>query len=400
MLTKIKSNRLGEILVRKGIITHEQLKVAIQEQSHRRKISHIDQAQSSQSSCLGEILTELGFVDRKQLKRGLNWQLVLRKITMALALCAPLLGSGFAKAATTTSKAIVSVPATIQAEDFSASKGVVNQTTTDSGGGLNASSIGAGDWMNYITSPVNIPATGEYIVSYRVSSLNGGGSFLFVNVGAAITKIDRIAVPKTGAWQTWVTIQRKVTLKAGPHYFGIQSVVGGFNINWFKITSVASTSTKPASSTAATVSSIPSSKSSAASSKSSSSVASVKSSAASSKVSSVATSSKAAVSSSKSSAKSSSSSSSLPAGYNHLEGPVGLSWIAPKQREDKSILDIVELGGYQIRYKKIADSKYTTVVINDAWTTTYNFTVTEGDYIVQIAAFDKLGILSDFSSFQ
>jgi hypothetical protein len=90
----------------------------------------------------------------------------------------------------------------------------------------------------------------------------------------------------------------------------------------------------------------------------------------------------------------------LPAGYTHLEGPVGLSWIAPKQREDKSLLDIIELGGYQIRYKTVSDTKYTYVVINDAWTTTYNFSWLEGDYIIQIAAFDKLGILSDFSNFQ
>ena len=78
---------------------------------------------------------------------------------------------------------------------------------------------------------------------------------------------------------------------------------------------------------------------------------------------------------------------------------MGLSWAAPTQRENKAVLDITELGGYQLRYKSLTEKNYTYVVINDPWTRTYNFSWLEGDYVFQIAAFDKLGVLSDFTYF-
>jgi hypothetical protein len=413
MLTKFKLNRSGEILVSRANSTHEQLKFANDGQKNRRNLIYSNNSQVPQATCLGEILTELEFINRAQLKRGLNWQVVLRKMTMALALCAPLMGAGQANAQTKSALKIVGIPTTVQAEDFSYALGVKTETTTDSGGGSNLGAIDTGNVIKYLNHSVNIPTTGEYIVSYRVSSLHGGGSFLFNNVGGSITKIDRVVVPKTGGWQTWVTVQRRITLKSGPHRFSIMPVVGGFNINWFRITTAASTIPKPGSS--AGVSSTANNTNGGTVSSRASSVSVIKSSAAtSSKRSSVASSaasmskvsSKSSALSSKSSSKSSSkvsssskSSSSLAAGYTHVDGPVGLSWIAPKQREDRSLLDITELGGYQLRYKSTTDTKYTYVIINDPWTTTHNFSWLEGDYIFQVAAFDRLGMLSDFSDF-
>lgn len=397
MLTKFKSNRLGEILVRKGIISREQLKTAIHEQHLRKKFLHPQHSTVRQSTCLGEILIELGFVDRTKLKRGLNWQLILRKITMALAFCAPLLGSGTAAAA--TSKTIMSVPATIQGEDFISSSGVKNAITSDVGGGAATGSINNGDWMNYVDKQVNLPVTGYYIISYRVASLRGGGSFVFTNIANRVTRIDTVAVPKTGGWQTWVTIQRKVYLKRGPHYFGIQAVNGGFNLNWFSITNASATITSSTSS--ASKSSLNSSQPIIVSSSKSSAATSSKATVTSSSKATISSSSKTAVaSSSKSSAATSSKSvASTDSLYTHIAGPLGLTWIAPKYRENKAILDITELGGYQLRYKLLKDTSFTYVTISDPWTNTYNFSWLEGDYVFQIAAFDKLGILSDFANF-
>lgn len=406
MLTKFKSNRLGEILVRKGIISREQLKAAIHEQHLRKKFLHPQHSTIRQSTCLGEILTELGFIDRAQLKRGLNWQLILRKMAMVLALCAPLFGAGNNAHAAVSTKTILNVPATIQAEDFLSASGVKNVLTADIGGGAITGSINAGDWMNYVNKQVNIPTAGYYIISYRVSSLYGGGSFIFTNIANKVTTIDTIAVPKTGSWLTWTTLQRKVYLKAGPHYFGIQVLKGGFNFNWFKIAS-ASTSTASSTSSASksSLSSsqpiiVSSSKSSASSNKSSAATTSKATVSSSSKVA-VSSSSKAAVaSSSKSSlASSKSSAASTDSLYTHVEGTVGLTWIAPKYRENKTILDITELGGYQLRYKLLTDKAFTYVTISDPWTNSYNFSWLEGDYIFQIAAFDKLGVVSDFANF-
>ncbi len=350
---------------------------------------------------------------------------ILRKLTMALALCAPLLGASHAEAQAD----LYTIPVTIQAEDFSSGSGVKNETSTDVNGGLYTAYINTGDWMNYLNHKVVIPVTGEYLISYRVSSPYEGSSFTFNNIGlsGSVNKINRVNVPKTGGVQEWTTVQRTAILKAGPHYFGVRAGNGGFTLNWIRITSVSRSSSSSSSSSSKVASSSSSVASVASSSLAASSLAAssvVKSSlssskaassapaaVSSSKASSVAVSSSSLASSSKvsssslssssvsSKASSSSSSAQAANGYTQISGPVGLTWIAPKLREDKSSLDITELGGYRLRYKSVEDSKYTYITINDPWTTTYNFSWLEGSYIFEIAAFDDAGLLSDFSSF-
>jgi hypothetical protein len=83
-----------------------------------------------------------------------------------------------------------------------------------------------------------------------------------------------------------------------------------------------------------------------------------------------------------------------------VAGPVAITWMAPDKRENGAQLYIDELGGYEIRYKKTADTKYTYVSINDPWTQSYKFDWLEGDYIFQIAAFDKNGVYSPFVDIQ
>jgi len=54
------------------------------------------------------------------------------------------------------------------------------------------------------------------------------------------------------------------------------------------------------------------------------------------------------------------------------------------------------MGGFELRYKLASAANFTYITINDAWTTQHNFTWLEGDYIFQIAAFDKNGVYSNF----
>lgn len=247
--------RLGDILISKGLITAEQLNIAISEQQKRRQ--QLDPASQASAAPLGEILIELGFIDRMQLKRGLGWQSVVRKVTLAMSLCAPLLTISYEAAAATavpivssssSSKSGNSLPFTIQAENYSGMSGVFNEPTTDVDGGENTGNINTNDWMVYNNVPVNIPTTGSYKITYRVASLAGGGTLSLREAGTN-TSYDSVAVPSTGGWQNWTTITRTVTLPAGVHNFGITAVAGGFNINWFKIESVAASS--PSSSSAA-----------------------------------------------------------------------------------------------------------------------------------------------------
>jgi hypothetical protein len=323
-------------------------------------------------------------------------QNILRTITRTIALCVPLVCASQANAQTT-----YSIPAVIQAEALSSGGGVKNVEASTAGGGVYTASIDAGDWINYQNHKVVLPYTGEYVISYRVASQYDNSAFTFnnINPGGSLSKINKIVVPKTGGTQEWTIIQRTVTLKAGPHYFGVRALERSFSLDWIRITSVsqASSSSK--------VSSSSSSKSSVVSSRAVSSA--VKSSVPSSSkaASSLPSSSKAAsVVSSKAASSSSvpaksSASSAVASGYTRIDGPVGLTWIAPQLRADKSSLDITELGGYRLRYKSVSDSKFTYITINDPWTTTYNFSWLEGDYLFEIAAFDKAGLLSEFSNF-
>lgn len=105
-------------------------------------------------------------------------------------------------------------------------------------------------------------------------------------------------------------------------------------------------------------------------------------------------------SSSFSSARSSSlpaHSSSMSSSAGLVNGPVQIFWTAPTYRENGAPLDITEIGGYDIRYKRKSDSTYTHVVINDGYVDAYYFDYLNGDYEFQMAAFDVQGVYSKFA---
>lgn len=269
------------------------------------------------------------------------------------------------------------LPLVVEAESFSTMSGIQTEATTDTGGGLNVGYIDTGDWMNYSNTTVTVPTTGTYTVTYRVASSSGGGSFSLNDIDNT-TPLDVVSVPSTGGWQNWVDVKHNITLTAGIHTFKINTISGGFNLNWFKIDNAASggatggatggsttTSSSSSSSAPATVSSSSSSKSSAI-----------------------------AISSSSSSAANTTTSD--PSITTQVAGPVNMSWTAPKARQDGTTLDITEIAGYEIRYKLANSASFTYISINDAWTNTYNFAWLEGNYVFQIAAFDKNGLYSDF----
>jgi hypothetical protein len=138
----------------------------------------------------------------------------------------------------------LNLPTTIQAESYNYMSGVQTETTTDAGGGLNVGYIDSGDWLAFSNQVVSIPSTGAYDVQYRVASASGGGSIRLEETGGT-TQYGTISVPNTGGWQTWSTITQRVTMSAGNHTFGLVAATGGFNINWFRINAV-QTSSLPA----------------------------------------------------------------------------------------------------------------------------------------------------------
>lgn len=125
----------------------------------------------------------------------------------------------------------IPIPGTVQAESFTAMNGIQTQATTDAGGGLNVGYVDAGDWLDY---KVNVQTAGTYNIQYRVASLNGGGS---IQLKSDTTVLATTAVPSTGAWQTWTTVNATANLAAGEQTLRLSVPVGGYNINWIGFSS-------------------------------------------------------------------------------------------------------------------------------------------------------------------
>lgn len=134
-----------------------------------------------------------------------------------------------------------------EAEQYSEMSGVQTESTTDAGGGLNVGWIDTNDWLKYKT--INIPSTGAYVFEFRVASPNSTG-VLSQDLNSGAIQLGTINVPNTGGWQNWQTITRTVTLNAGTYDFGIFAATGGWNLNWWRVSSAASGATLAASATA------------------------------------------------------------------------------------------------------------------------------------------------------
>lgn len=121
----------------------------------------------------------------------------------------------------------------IQAESYAAMEGVETEGTQDVGGGVNVGWIDANDWMTY---QISLPesTSGQYEISYRVASLNGG-SLKIEQPGGAVA-YGSLGFGATGGWQDWTTVSHKVSLPAGINTISVVSTsTDGWNFNWFEI---------------------------------------------------------------------------------------------------------------------------------------------------------------------
>lgn len=105
------------------------------------------------------------------------------------------------------------------------------EATSDAGGGYNVGWIKAGEWLEYT---VIVAATGAYDIRVRAASRDGGGT-LRVEFGGA-DAAGPIAVPATGAWQTWTTVVKpEVRIEAGTQIMRVFIESGDFNLNYFEV---------------------------------------------------------------------------------------------------------------------------------------------------------------------
>jgi hypothetical protein len=112
------------------------------------------------------------------------------------------------------------------------------QATADVDGVYNVGWTRAGEWLKYT---VNIATTGTYQLETRVANVGTGAAFR-VEVDST-DLVGPIAVPDTGAWQTWRTITTAgFTLPAGSHVIRVVFASAGSgggvgNFNWFRFVS-------------------------------------------------------------------------------------------------------------------------------------------------------------------
>lgn len=125
----------------------------------------------------------------------------------------------------------VAIPASIQAEDYTAMSGIQLETTSDTDGGQNVGHIDTGDWLEY---EITVPQAGDYAVNYRVASLNTGGEIEFFANG---TSKGSITFAATGGWQNWTTESATIALQAGDQTIRLVANAPGWNLNWIEFTS-------------------------------------------------------------------------------------------------------------------------------------------------------------------
>ena len=149
---------------------------------------------------------------------------------------------------------IRSLPGRIQAEDYDVGGQLVSwfdTTPGNSGGRYRTDSVdlfsntetqggttlrlSAREWTEY---SVNVTATGNQVLRFRVASSVAGGSirvFSAPTPSAAPTLVATLAVPNTGSTTTFRVIESNLTLAAGQQILRICSTSTDAQINWFEL---------------------------------------------------------------------------------------------------------------------------------------------------------------------
>jgi hypothetical protein len=121
----------------------------------------------------------------------------------------------------------LTIPGTLEAENYTAMSGVQLEATGDTGGGQNVGWIDTGDYLDYA---VNVQTAGTYTLGFRVASVPGGGQVQLRSATGTVYATASIAA--TGGWQTWTTVNATATLPARAQTLRVYVAAGGWNLNW------------------------------------------------------------------------------------------------------------------------------------------------------------------------
>jgi uncharacterized protein YjdB len=145
------------------------------------------------------------------------------------------------------------IPGIVEAENFDNGGQGVAYNDTDSGntgneyrttegvdiqtfgeGGFNVGWAQDGEWLEYT---VNVARAGNYKMDIHYAALSNTGNIHVEFNGANVTQA--ISLLPTGAWQTYKTVSKTVTLNAGTQVMRVAIDAGGINLNKITVTEIA-----------------------------------------------------------------------------------------------------------------------------------------------------------------
>ena len=98
-------------------------------------------------------------------------------------------------------------------------------------GGYKVGWMDTGEWLEYT---INVKISDSYLIAVRVSSDNGKGKLHIKLDGEDVT--GSLAVPNTGGWDTFKTIQKNaVKLQSGVHTLQLYVDAEGVNMNYIEL---------------------------------------------------------------------------------------------------------------------------------------------------------------------
>jgi hypothetical protein len=122
----------------------------------------------------------------------------------------------------------VSVPARIEAENYSRMAGFLLEKTLDVSGFANFGYTDAQDWLEY---NVEVNQAGLYLFDFRIASTQASGMDIYVDGEKKLTQ----NFTNTGGWQTWKTFHNSINFESGKHTLRLVATSSGFNINWIEV---------------------------------------------------------------------------------------------------------------------------------------------------------------------
>ncbi len=107
------------------------------------------------------------------------------------------------------------------------------QDASAAGGAYDMGWTTPGQWFNYT---VNVATAGTYTVAFRVSSPYGITDALHVANSSGTSLTGAVAVPNTGGYETWTTVDASVTLPAGQQTLTVDQDSNGWNFHYLTFT--------------------------------------------------------------------------------------------------------------------------------------------------------------------